>query len=179
MKRSGVFYIGAAALILVGLVLMATSGLMTSSQTEEITLPLGEYQSFKTPILLTGRVDGSFEAAPGYEIDVMVFGQSEYDNFVSTGLATPITEISAGNGTFSASASTFSRLYVVFENLGHQEASVTIQFNVTGITLNVFAVFVAMVVAGVVIILYGAKRGREPEPAARELAAEPSEAPRP
>ena len=151
MRRSGAWIVGAVAAAAIALVLLLTSFTLSSSQEEGITVPSLAYEAFESPTLLSGKVSGGFTVPSGTNVTLMVFDGAEYRRFADTGAGTPLILVTGNNTTFSASLGKMGRLFVVLSNDGASPVYLRLHFQVTGLSLTVFYLVVALFVAGAVL----------------------------
>ena len=188
MKRSGVLLAGAAIAVAIG-VFFVWSSIPPASNTTTFTIPSGNYfYRFETTSLLDAEVTGSFDVTSGDDVTVMLFDQTEYKSYETTGLASPLFSSSGSTGTFSGSLSGVGKLFIVFEHeamSGSGETSVQIDYKVSGIAITYLALGIALVVIGVVVAVIGSRIRRKeveatpPSPAATDVTIlSPPEAPK-
>ncbi len=149
------------AILLVGVILIGIgawaliSAFSTSSATTEFTIPTGEYYyRFESTSLINGGTHGSFEVTAGDTVTMYVFSESEYDNYVMTGLGDPLDTVTGYEGNFSADLSGTGKIYLVFEHAsGSDETDVQLTYTITGIAVTYLVGGIILLAAGLVLAL--------------------------
>lgn len=147
------------AVLVVGLILIGIgawaliSAFSTSSATTEFTIPTGEYYyRFESTSLINGGTHGSFVVNAGDTVTMFVFSESEYDNYVLTGLGDPLDTVTGYEGNFSADLSGTGKIYLVFEHAsGSDETDVALTYTITGIAVTYLVGGIILIAAGLVL----------------------------
>ncbi len=162
MKKSRILAIIVLVLILIG-VYVLYGAFPSSNNTRDFTIPSGNYYyRFETVSLISASVEGSYSVSSGPPVTVKVFSQSEFDQFATTGIGTPITSTSGSSGSFSADLGGTGKMFIVFEHSSDtSEATVHMSLKISGIAMVAMVVGVVLLVVGIVIAVLGARMGRK------------------
>ncbi len=165
MQRSSAWIIGATAAISIGLVLLLTSSVLSSGQSEVIEIKEGYYLSYESPTLLNGNISGNFSVSPqGDKIEIRIFNETEFKVYDKLGDAnlTDLYNATANNGTFSYTVNHTEKLFIVFDNHNNRTVTLTVHFRVIGLSVTVLEVSVGLFILGA-ILFFVSRRARTRE----------------
>lgn len=171
MQRSSAWIIGATAAIAIGLVLLLTSSVLSSGQSDVYELEEGWYRAYGSPTLLNGNISGNFSVSPQEDkIDIMIFNETEFKVYANRGGAnsTDLYNATANNGTFSYTVNHTEKLFIVFYNGNNGTITLTVHFRVNGLSVTVLEVSVGLFILGAILLFVSRRvRTREWNPTRR------------
>lgn len=159
MKTFKVWLVVGGILVAIGLLLIYSGLLPSSSITRTEEIPYGaDWFLYLELNLEAGKyVSGDFAETLGRTVNFYIFNEQQFNSYSQVGSSLSMFSLISNSGTFSFSAPTSGKYYLVFaHSVGYQEIQhVRVTYRIAGISWSLLTAGITILAVGAVLEAFG------------------------